>query len=121
MVFFNTLIHYSVNEEDMIAIPSDSLYGLYTDPYSSDASCTSSIRQAPPSWHGGTNQSANHSPYSINQPIRAPPKPVRNSWTTNERTVDNWTSNERAPEWVGGYHANEKAAVPLRGKNQICS
>ena len=54
------------NEEDMIAIPSDSLYSLYNDAYSSDASCTSSVRKAPPSWHGSQPIRAHMAP---NQPI----------------------------------------------------
>ena len=115
------------NEEDMIAIPSDSLYSLYNDAYSSDASCTSSVRKAPPSWHGTLPIRAHMAPKqpinghntfnrpingqeTLNRPIRAPPKPVRTGWTTNERIVEmNGSLN-------GG---SGRSVVPLRGKITI--
>ncbi len=108
----------------MIAIPSDSLYSLYNDAYSSDASCASSIRTAPPSWHGSqpirAHGAQNHpinghgsfsrpinGQESLSRPIRAPPKPVRTGWTTNDRIV----------EMNGSFNGGSgRPAVPLRGK-----
>ncbi len=108
----------------MIAIPSDSLYSLYNDAYSSDASCASSIRKEPPSWHGSQPIRAHGDPNhpinghetfsrsingqeSLSRPIRAPPKPVRTGWTTNDRRVE---MNE---SFNGG---SGRSDVPLRGK-----